>query len=139
MLVGIIGLEIFAEPLVAVFGLSDETAYLCILAIRIITAGFLFAGANIALQGIFQALGCGISSLVVSVLRLCIIVLPLAWILSGLENARQIVWFAFPAAEAAAMTAAIALMLRANAKILKKMKGKEERKWRNRIGAFVNE
>lgn len=139
MLVGIIGLEILAEPLVAVFGLSDETAYLCILAIRIIAAGFLFAGANIALQGIFQALGCGISSLVVSVLRLCIIVLPLAWILSGLENARQIVWFAFPAAEAAAMTAAIALMLRANAKILKKMKGKEERKWRNRIGAFVNE
>lgn len=68
MLVGIIGLELFAEPLIGLFAMSAETESLCILATRIIAAGFLFAGGNIAIQGVFQALGCGISSLVVSVL-----------------------------------------------------------------------
>lgn len=68
MLVGIIGLKLFAEPLIGLFAMSAETESLCILATRIIAAGFLFAGGNIAIQGVFQALGCGISSLVVSVL-----------------------------------------------------------------------
>ena len=80
MIVGTLGLQIFAQPLVSLFGLSDETARLCILAIRIISVGFLFAGWNIAIQGVFQALGCGVSSLVISLLRLCVVVLPLSLI-----------------------------------------------------------
>ncbi|MGO5064598.1 MULTISPECIES: hypothetical protein [unclassified Clostridium] len=63
---------------------------------------FIFAGANIAIQRVFQALGCGISSLVVSILRLCIIVLPLAWIFSIFINATFFIWFVFPIAEVVA-------------------------------------
>lgn len=118
MLAGMIGLELFAEPLVALFGLSDETAGLCALAARIIAAGFLFAGANIALQGVFQALGCGISSLVVSLLRLFIIVLPLAWLFTKFENAEFMMWSAFPIAEAAALLAAVLFMREAKRKII---------------------
>lgn len=122
MLVGIVVLEIFAEPLVAVFGLSNETASLCVRAIRIISAGFLFAGGNIAIQGIFQALGCGISSLVVSLLRLCVIVLPLAWLFTTFENAAFLIWFAFPAAELAALVVAAVLMVRADKRIISEMR-----------------
>lgn len=122
MLIGIVGLELFAGPLVSVFGLSDETAKLCVLAIRIISAGFLFAGANIAIQGVFQALGCGGSSLIVSLLRLCIIVLPLAWIFTKFSNAEFAIWFAFPIAEAVAMVVTIVLMAKANRTIIKPMK-----------------
>lgn len=122
MLLGIIGLEIFAQPLVAVFGLSDETGALCVLATRIIATGFLFAGANIALQGVFQALGCGISSLVVSLLRLCIIVLPLAWVFTKMANAEFMIWFAFPIAEAVACIAAIIFMIHAYKMIISQMK-----------------
>lgn len=121
MLAGIAGLQLFAEPLVAVFGLSDETAALCVLSIRIISLGFLFAGGNIAIQGVFQALGCGISSLVISLLRLCVIVLPLAWFLSTLPNATQVIWWAFPVAELAALLAGVWLMRRADNRIIKPM------------------
>lgn len=122
MLVGIIGLEHFAEPLIGLFAMSAETESLCILATRIIAAGFLFAGGNIAIQGVFQALGCGISSLVVSVLRLCIVVLPLAWAFSKCANATFMIWFAFPIAEVVALFVAVILMIHANKNIIQKMK-----------------
>ena len=122
MFVGMIGLELFAKPLIGLFAMSEETAKLCVLATRIIVAGFLFAGGNIAIQGVFQALGCGISSLVVSVLRLFIIVLPLAWAFSKCANATFMIWFAFPIAEAVALFVAVILMIHTNKNIIQKMK-----------------
>ena len=107
MFFGIFVLEIFAEPLVSLFHLTSQTTELCILAIRIISPGFLLAGINIALQGVFQALDCGIGSLVVSLLRLLVVVLPLAWLFARMENASFMIWFAFPLAEAAAVVAAL--------------------------------
>lgn len=121
MLVGIIGLELFAEPLVKLFGLSAETAVLCERATRIIALGFLFAGGNIAIQGVFQALGCGISSLVISLLRLCVVVLPLAWLFTKLANAEVMIWLAFPIAELVAVVVAIVLLCRAYKKIVSKI------------------
>ena len=114
MIVGTIGLQIFAVPLVNLFDLSDETARLCILSIRIISVGFLFAGCSIAIQGVFQALGCGMSSLVVSLLRLCVVVLPLAWLFSKFSNGINIIWLAFPIAEVVALVVAVILMIKAN-------------------------
>lgn len=122
MVVGIILLQIFAHPLVAAFGLSDETAWLCVLAIRVISVGFLFAGGNIALQGVFQALGCGISSLLISLLRLLIVVLPLAKMFSMMNNAKDIIWYAFPAAEFIAFIVAVILLKRANKHTIDKIK-----------------
>lgn len=122
MLAGLIGLEIFAKPLIGLFAISEATEELCILATRIIAAGFLFAGGNIAAQGVFQALGCGLDSLIISLLRLCVIVLPLAWLFTKLENASFMIWWAFPVAELAALAAAVGLMFRANNKIVKPMK-----------------
>jgi len=77
---------------------------------RIITLGYVFAGANIAFQGIFQAFGSGMRSLAVSVLRLIVITLPAAWLLTTFANAEAIVWWAFPIAEAVALGVALALM-----------------------------
>ena len=114
IIAGTLALQIFAVSIVNLFGLSDETAKLCILAIRIISIGFVFAGWNIAVQGVFQAIGCGISSLVISVLRLCVIVLPLAALLSTFTNGIYIMWFAFPIAEAVALVVAVVLMINAN-------------------------
>ena len=124
MLVGIIGLELFAEPLIGLFAMSKETEELCVMATKIIAAGFLFAGGNIAIQGVFQALGCGLDSLIVSLLRLCIVVLPLAWLFAQLENALFMMWWAFPVAELVAFIVAVLFMLRENKRIIKPMKGK---------------
>lgn len=124
MIAGIIGLELFTEPLIGLFAMSTKTEELCILATRIISTGFLFAGGNIAIQGIFQALECGFNSLVVSLLRLFIVVLPLAWIFTKFKNAEFMIWFAFPIAEAVALIVAIFFMIKVNKTIIKEIKEK---------------
>lgn len=121
MLVGLIGLELFAAPLIGLFAMSEDTESLCVMASQIIATGFLFAGGNIAIQGVFQALGCGLDSLVVSLLRLCVVVLPLAWLFARFENAAFMIWWAFPIAELVAFVAAILFMLRAGKRIIKPM------------------
>lgn len=121
MVIGIVLLQAFAGPLVGVFGLSEETARLCILSIRVISCGFLFAGGNIAIQGVFQALGNGGGFHVISLLRLFVVVLPLAWLFSTSPNADFIIWFAFPIAEAVAFVVAVLLMLQTNKKKIRPM------------------
>ena len=122
MLVGMIGLEVFASPLIGLFAMSKETEELCVLAARMIATGFLFAGGNIAIQGVFQALGCGLNSLIVSLLRLCIVVLPLAWLFTKFANAAFMIWWAFPIAEFVALVVAVMLMLKADRKMIRPMK-----------------
>lgn len=111
MLLGTLLLQLFAHQIVGWFSISDEAFGLCVRALRIVTVGFVFAGANIILQGVCQALGNGVYSLVISLLRLVVITLPLAKALSYLPNASQVVWVAFPAAE---MTACIVASLLAS-------------------------
>ena len=62
MALGTLVLEVFAQPFSGVFGLSGTTEALCISAMRVISISFVFAGINIALQGIFQASFCQFSS-----------------------------------------------------------------------------
>lgn len=114
MAVGFIGLEIFAVPLAGVFGLSGTTQQLCISAIRVISVCFIFAGANIAMQGIFQALDSGIESLVISVLRQFLLVLPVAWFMTRVMgddmDKAWLVWLTFVIAEAVTAAAAVLMM-----------------------------
>lgn len=103
MTAGMIALEIFANPLAGLFGLSGETEALCISAIRIISLSFIFAGINIAFQGIFQALDSGVESLIISVLRQFAFVLPPATIFTSMVLHgfcfSGIIWFSFLIAE----------------------------------------
>lgn len=112
MLAGLIGLELFVDPLIGLFAMSEETEALCVMGTKIIAVGFLFAGGNIAVQGVFQALGRGMESLIVSLLRLCVIVLPLAWLFARMENAVFMIWWAFPIAELVALLAAVFFLRR---------------------------
>lgn len=110
MLLGIIGLQLFASQICHVFSLSADTEIFATYAIRIITLGYLFAGANIAYQGIFQALDHGIASLVLSLIRLLVIPLPTAYLLTLTSSAGKIVWAAIPFGELVGTVAAIVIM-----------------------------
>jgi len=121
MVIGTIAFQVFAEPIVGIFKLSDEFTSLCVTAIRIITIGFVFAGINVLLQGICQAMGGGASSLIIGLLRMAVIVLPLAAALAQTENADTLVWIAFPVAEAAAFVVAFVLTRRLYRKSAAKM------------------
>lgn len=123
MLAGFLLLEIFANPLAAMFGLTGETESLCISAIRIISISYLFAGANIALQGIFQALDSGLESLIISVCRQLLFVLPVAWgftrmVIHGFSYT-GVIWITFPIAEILSVVVALIFMRRVNNRKIK--------------------
>ncbi len=67
-------------------------------ALRIISLSFLFAGYAIVCSSVFQALGHGVLSLIVSVVRQLLVLLPVAFLLSRLGEL-SLVWWAFPIAE----------------------------------------
>lgn len=121
MIVGTLVVEILASPFAQMFGLSGETETLCISAMRIISISFVFAGVNIALQGVFQALDGGLESLVVSLCRQLIFVLPVAWIFTQMtlkaSAPNWIIWTTFPIAEIITAVIAVLLMRRIKKKI----------------------
>ena len=121
MLVGTVLVEVLAGPFSQVFGLSGETQALCISAMRIISISFVFAGANIAFQGVFQALDGGLESLILSLCRQLIFVLPVAWLFARLVSqsvaGSWLVWTTFPIAEIVSVLIACLLMRRINKRI----------------------
>lgn len=121
MLAGTIIVEVFAGPFSKVFGLSGETQTLCISAMRIISVSFIFAGANIAFQGIFQALEGALESLIVSVCRQFLFVLPVAWLFAKLlgnsSDMRWVIWMTFPITEILSAAIALGMMRRTRKKI----------------------
>lgn len=125
--VGLVLLEIFAVPLARIFGLSGETQELCVSAIRLISLSFIFAGLNIAFQGVFQALNSGLESLLISVCRQCLFVLPVAWAFSLLARQSMgymwLVWLTFLIAEALTAGIGAFFMARINRNIINKMEG----------------
>lgn len=78
-------------------------------AMRVISVSFIFAGINVAYQGIYQALESGIESLVISLLRQLLLILPLAGIFSVFVRNGQagvtLLWWAFPITEVLACLA----------------------------------
>lgn len=113
---GLILVEILAIPFSNVFGLSGVTQQYCISAMRIVSISFIFAGMNITYQGIFQALNGGIQSLIVSVCRQFIFVIPISWIFSLIAkhslDLSWLIWTTFIIAETISVIIAHILMKR---------------------------
>ena len=78
MLIGLIIFQVFPEGLLKLFNASDHMLEVGVPALRIISTSFLFAGYCIILGSVFQALGNGVYSLIVSVARQLLCILPLA-------------------------------------------------------------
>ena len=102
MILGILITEIFSGAFASLFNAGQSREYF-ISAIRIISISFIFAGINVAYQGIYQALGNGLESLIISLLRQLVIILPLAGIFSVFVKNGQmgvsLIWWAFPITE----------------------------------------
>lgn len=116
MAVGFMLIEIFAVPFSSLFGLTGETNELCISAMRIISISFVFAGINIAFQGIFQAIGGGAESLIISVCRQALFIFPFAYIFAEIARVSPdktyLMWVIFPIAEILTAAAAVILFTR---------------------------
>ena len=102
MIFGLIIFQVFPENLLRLFNASEELISIGIPALKIISLSFLFAGYCIIMGSTFQALGNGMMSLIVSVGRQLVVLLPVAYLLSKSGNL-NLVWWSFPIAEIASV------------------------------------
>ena len=106
--------EALASVVAQLFGLassgsSEEIVSTCTIAIRIASIGYIFMGVSVAIQGILQALRYSIQPLVISLLRLIVFVLPIAYLFTLTSNPPLYIWWTFPIAEL--LTSVISLLL----------------------------
>ena len=98
MFAGFVLCQTLPVPILKLFDASDNMLSIGIPALRIISFAFLIAPFSIVSSGTFQALGKGIFSLIVSLIRQLIVILPLSYLLAGIMGING-VWIAFPMAE----------------------------------------
>ena len=102
MLLGLALFMIFPAQLLGLFNASGSMLQIGVPALRIICLSFTFAGFCIVVGSVFQALGNGIYSLIISATRQLLIILPVAALLAKLGGLSA-VWWAIPIAEIASV------------------------------------
>lgn len=110
MLLGVLAFQLFPEKLLALFNANEKMLSVGIPALRRLSLPFVFAGPCIIFGGVFQALGKSVYSMITSLARQIIVLLPAAYLLSLTEDISS-VWFAFPIAEIASLAVSIVMML----------------------------
>ena len=105
MLIGVFLFQVFPRQLMGIFAESQEMVEMGVYTLRIISIGYIFASISIIATTFFQALGHGKLSLIITLLRQFIIVVPLAYGLSfvGLNY----VWISYPIAEISTVVLAL--------------------------------
>lgn len=112
------------QMLLKMFDASENMLYMGIPALRIISISFIFAGFCIACGSVFQALGYAVYSMIVSVARQLIVLLPVAFALAQLGNVNY-VWWAIPAAEFMSLIMTLVFLIRLNRNVISKIGHKE--------------
>ena len=109
----LLGMSIFLSipgTLLKIFDATDTLLAVGVPALRIISLSFCMAGASIALTSAFQALGKSLYSMIISIIRQLVFLVPLAYILArygaGIGN-DDLVWWSYPIAEIAALTVSL--------------------------------
>lgn len=118
------GMVLFMAIPNVLMGLFDKTAdgSICAIgapALRIISTHFILAAIGITLSTVFQAIGKGFYSLIMSLCRQLIVLIPVAWLLSraGLETT----WWSFPIAEVVSLTICLLLYRKVDREILSRL------------------
>ena len=106
MLIGMVIFWVFTKQLLGIFNASEQMLAIGIPALRIISLSFFLAGFDIICTSAMQALGHGVISLIISILRQLAVLLPVAFIFSKIWGLNA-VWIAFPLAECVALVVTI--------------------------------
>ena len=94
--------------LIGLFTENPETVTIGITALHIISLGFILSAVSVTSSGALEALGQGMASLVISVMRYVAVIIPAAFVLSRLIGVTG-VWWAFVCTES--VTAVVAYVL----------------------------
>ena len=109
MLFGVFAFELLPVQLLSIFDASENMLAIGTPALRIIAIHFVLAGFSIVCMSSFQALGHGVLSMWVSLIRQLVVLLPCAYILSGVIGLNG-AWAAFPIAEVVSLMLSLIFM-----------------------------
>lgn len=111
MLLGLLAFQLAPAPLLGLFDASENMLSIGVPALRTISLSFAFAGFCIICSAMFQALGNGVYSMLVSFVRQIIVIIPAAFIFAKLFGL-DMVWWAIPIAEISSLTLSILFLKR---------------------------
>lgn len=120
MVLGLAVFQLLPGLLLDMFNASAQMKEIGIAALRIISLHFIFAGYDIIGGSACQALGNAVYSMITSICRQLVVLLPAAYMLSKLNDVNM-VWWAFPIAEVSAVIITTLFMIKTYNKILKPM------------------
>ena len=90
------------KTLLSLFDASEHMISIGVPALRTISWAFVFAGYSIICSSVFQALGNGVYSMLISIARQLVIIIPIAFIFAKLFGL-DMVWWSYPIAEIASV------------------------------------
>ncbi len=111
MFVGMLICLGFAGNLIGLFTKNSLTILDGAQAVRIICMGFVISAVSVTISGMLEALGRGVESLILSLLRYVVVIIPAAFVLGKLFGG-AVVWHCFWIAETIASLTAIFLIYR---------------------------
>lgn len=119
--------ESLAVPLAKLFAMaggegSDEIQRVVVYAVRIASIGYAFMAVSVAIQGVLQAFRYALFPLLISFLRLCALVLPIAYLFTLSSGVVHLMWWTFPIVEALTAAISIFILKHAYCKKIKPMK-----------------
>lgn len=118
MLLGLLIMQIFPAQLFKLFEASEEMLSIGVPALRFISTSFLFAGYCIISGSMFQALGHGFLSMINSIARQLLVLLPVAYLLSLTGNL-NLIWLSYPIAEIVSLILSSVFLYRIYKKVIK--------------------
>ena len=122
MLAGLAVFEIMPDKLLMIFSASENVMNIGVTALRIIALSFIFAGIGIVSSTVFQSIGNPLHSLLISVLRQLVIILPVAYLLS-LTGSVSNVWWSYPIAEVASFILSVFFLRKTFKKLNREVAG----------------
>ncbi len=112
MMVGVFAFMLLPGRLLGFFNPTAELLEVGIPALRIICLCFPLAALGLVSSNMYQAIGRGNYSLVMSLMRQLVVLVPVAWVLAELTQNVNMVWWAFPIAEAVSLAVSAAFFVR---------------------------
>ena len=120
MTAGTLAFWLFTDKLLLLFAASDHMMSMGIPALRIISIHFPIAAFCIIIGSVFQALGRAVYSMINSIMRQVVVLLPVAYLLS-LTGEVNNVWWSFPIAELMSFTVTMLFLIKINKDIISKV------------------
>ena len=111
MVFGMILFELFPAQFLKMFKASDDMLAIGVPAMRIIASSFAGAAVAISLTSVFQAFSSAVYSMIVSIARQLVVLLPAAYLLSLTGNVAN-VWWSFPIAEIMSVGLSVIFMMK---------------------------